>query len=76
MCKMTPIGVRLNLKNLILISCAVLELLGIVSQGGGGWNPPPKSDRVKNTKEFNTLCKLSVKREENKEIQSFPNEAT
>ena len=34
-CKMTPISVRLNLKNFILISCAVLELLRKVSQGGG-----------------------------------------
>ena len=32
-CKMTPISVRLNLKNFILISCAVLELLREVSQG-------------------------------------------
>ena len=31
MCKMTPISVRLNLKNFILISCAVLELLRKVS---------------------------------------------
>ena len=36
MWKMTPISVRLNLKNFILISCAVLELLRKVSQGGGG----------------------------------------
>ena len=36
MCKMTPIGVRLDLKNFILISCAVLELLRKVSQGEGG----------------------------------------
>ena len=35
MCKMTPIRVGLNLKNFILISCAVLELLRKVSQGGG-----------------------------------------
>ena len=34
-CKMTPINVGLNLENLILISCAVLELLRKVSQGGG-----------------------------------------
>ena len=33
MCKMTRISVRLNLKNFILISCAVLELLSKVSQG-------------------------------------------
>ena len=33
MCKMTPINVRLNLKNFISISCAVLELLRKVSQG-------------------------------------------
>ena len=39
MCKMTPISVRLNLKNFILISFAVLELLRKVSQGGR--NPPP-----------------------------------
>ena len=36
MCKMTPIGAGLNLKNFILISCAVLELLREVSWGGGG----------------------------------------
>ena len=35
MCKMTPVSVRLNLKNFILISCAVLELLRKVSQEGG-----------------------------------------
>ena len=35
MCKMTPISVRLNLKNFTLISCAILELLRKVSQGGG-----------------------------------------
>ena len=40
MCKMTPISVRLNLKNFILISCAVLELLRKVSQGGE-ISPPP-----------------------------------
>ena len=34
MCKMTPISVRLNLKNSILMSCGVLELLRKVSQGG------------------------------------------
>ena len=39
-CKMTPIGVRLNLKNFILISYAVSELLRKVSQGGG-IRPPP-----------------------------------
>ena len=39
MWQMTPIGVRLNLKNLILISCGVTELLRKVSGGGG-------SDRV------------------------------
>ena len=33
MCKMTPIGVRLNLTNFILKSCAVMELLRKVSQG-------------------------------------------
>ena len=41
-CKMTPISVRLNLKNFILISCAVLELLRKVSQGGR--NPPPPGE--------------------------------
>ena len=41
MCKMTPISVRLNLKNFILMSCAVLELLRKVSQGGGICPPPP-----------------------------------
>ena len=40
MCKMTPISVRLNLKNFILISCAVLEFLRKVSQGGGIRLPP------------------------------------
>ena len=39
MWKMTPISVRLNLKNFILISCAVLELLKKVSRGAQ--NPPP-----------------------------------
>ena len=39
MCKMTPISVRLNLQNFILISFAVLELLRKVSQGGGGIPP-------------------------------------
>ena len=38
MCKMTLISVRLNLKNFILISYAVLELLSKVFQGGG--SPP------------------------------------
>ena len=33
MCKMTPIGVRLNLKNFILISFAVMELLRKLSRG-------------------------------------------
>ena len=33
MCKITPISVRLNLENFILISCAGLELLRKVSQG-------------------------------------------
>ena len=42
MCEMTPISVRLNLKNFILISCAVLELLRKVSQGGR--NPPPPGE--------------------------------
>ena len=44
--KMTPISVRLNLKNFILISCAVLELLRKVCQGGE-IRPPPRWDRVK-----------------------------
>ena len=43
MCKITPIGVRLNLKNFILISCAVLELLRKVPRGGGR-NPPPTGE--------------------------------
>ena len=34
MCKMTPIGLRLNLKNFILLFCAVLEFSRKVSQGG------------------------------------------
>ena len=46
MCKMTPIKVRLNLKNLILISCAVLKILRKVSQGGE-FRPPPRRGRVK-----------------------------
>ena len=40
MCKMTPIRVRLNLKNFILISCAILELLRKVSQGAESAPPP------------------------------------
>ena len=35
MCKMTPISVRLKVKNFILISCAVLELLRKVFRGDG-----------------------------------------
>ena len=42
LCKMTPISIRLNLKNFTLISCAVLELLRKVSWGG---NPPPPPPR-------------------------------
>ena len=38
---MTPISVGLNLENFILISCAVLELLRKVSQGG---NPLPPGE--------------------------------
>ena len=45
-CKMTPIGIRLNLKNFISISYAVSELSRKVSQGGGGIPPPPRWDRV------------------------------
>ena len=41
--QMTPIRVGLNLENFILISCAVLELLRKVSQGGR--NPPPPQVR-------------------------------
>ena len=41
MCKMTPIGVRLNLKKFILISGAVMDLLKKVSQGR---NPPPPGE--------------------------------
>ena len=44
--KMTPIGVRLNLKNFILISFADLELLRKVSQGGGGRNPIPPPGEI------------------------------
>ena len=44
MCKMTPIRIRLNLKNFILISCAVLELLRKVSQGGGAESAPPPGE--------------------------------
>ena len=46
MCKMTPISVRLNLKNFILISCAVMELLRKVSLGGGRNPPPPGEIRL------------------------------
>ena len=35
MYKVTPIGVKLNLKNFTLISCGVMELLRKVSQGEG-----------------------------------------
>ena len=45
-CKMTPIGVKLNFKNFILISYAVSELLRKVSQGGRN-PPPPRRHRVK-----------------------------
>ena len=41
-----PHKCKINLKNFILTSCAVLELLRKVSQGGGIRNPP-RSDRVK-----------------------------
>ena len=39
-CKMAPIGVRLNLKNFILISYAVSESSRKVSRGEGGIYPP------------------------------------
>ena len=42
MYKMTPIRVRLNLKNFIFISCAVLELLMKVSHRSG--SPPPPGE--------------------------------
>ena len=51
MCKMTPIGVRLNLKNFILISCAVLELLRKVPRGAES-APLPGEIGLKNTKLF------------------------
>ena len=35
MCKVTPIGVKLNLTNFTLISCGVMELLRKVSQEEG-----------------------------------------
>ena len=38
---------RLNLKNVILISCAVMKLLRQVSQGTESVLPPPRLDRVK-----------------------------
>ena len=41
---MTLIGVRLNLKNFILISCAVMELLRKVSRGGGGGEAAPSGE--------------------------------
>ena len=44
MCKMTSISLRLNLKNFILISFAILELLRKVSQGGGGGIGPPTGE--------------------------------
>ena len=40
--RMTPIGVKLNLKSFILISYAVSELLRKVSQGG--IRPPPPGE--------------------------------
>ena len=47
MCKMTPTGVRLNLKNSVLISCVVTELLRKVFHGGRGIrNPPLPSGKV------------------------------
>ena len=46
MCKMTPTGVRLSLKNFLLIPCVVMELLRKVSLEGR-IAPPPRSDRVK-----------------------------
>ena len=43
MCNITPISVRLQVENFILISCAVMELLRKVSGGGGGEiRPPPQ----------------------------------
>ena len=46
MCKMTPIGKRLNLKNFILIPGAVMELLRKVSQEGGIRRPPPPPSEI------------------------------
>ena len=40
MCKMTPIGIKLNLKNVILIFFTVMELLRKVSQRGEIRHPP------------------------------------
>ena len=48
MCKMTPISVGLNFENFILITCAVLELLRKVSQGGRNPPPPPGKIGLKN----------------------------
>ena len=49
MCKTTPTGVRLNLKNFILISCGVTELLRKVCRGGGFRPPPPGEIGLRNT---------------------------
>ena len=54
MCKMTPISVRLNLKNFILISFAVLELLRKV-----GIRPPPPGEIGLNRKIHNSTAETN-----------------
>ena len=56
MCKMTPKGVRLNMKNFIVLSCGVTELLRKVSQGR---NPPPPPGEVRLRSFENIVTKLS-----------------
>ena len=64
-CKIIPISVRLNLKNFVLISCAVLELFRKVSQGGAESAPPPPGEiGLKRKQSFKfqimkILCRIS-----------------
>ena len=47
MCRITPKGVRVNLKNFVLISCGVMVLLRKVSQGERSPSPVPGEIRLK-----------------------------